>query len=98
MRTADAPAPFPQHETDPDEHHARADEELDHHDIVDAVAARRGIVDGAQKLELPPGAFEEVVLRHRYVLRELKERADEERRVERVAVHLAVDAAVAVED
>jgi len=37
-------------------------------------------------------------LRDRRILRELQQRPDEQRRVERVAVHLPVDAAFAVED
>src|SRR6185369_2609052 len=90
-------APFPRDEADAAEHDARADEELDQHHVVEAVAARGGVVDSAEKLEFLPGAFEARLL-DGGVLRELQQRAYEERCVEGVAIDLAVHAAVAVED
>src|SRR5262245_22285657 len=89
--------PFQNQEGEAAEHDARADEELDQHDVVEAVAARRRIVDRAEQ----PHLFEhraEACLLDRRVLRQLEQRAGEERRFESFAVDLAVDAAVAIED
>src|SRR5690606_39078330 len=90
-------AQLAQHEPQHRAERRHSGEDLEEQRVVDAVATRVRVVDRAIQLDLLPDVLEREVAR-RLAREQLLERLHEHRQVEVLAVHLAVDHAVRVDD